>query len=62
MTPRITGWIDASATVRHGMPHWPGKPLIARPRLAVSHLARWAILGSIGGNSPAGRDSAGAAR
>jgi kynurenine formamidase len=39
MTPEITGWIDVSVTVRHGMPHWPGHPPIARPRLTVSHLA-----------------------
>jgi arylformamidase len=41
-------WIDASVTVRHGMPHWPGNPPIVLERVLdigrgdecnVSHLA-----------------------
>ena len=44
----VTGWIDVSVTVRHGMPHWPDNPPIVLQRVLdtgrgdgcnVSHLA-----------------------
>jgi kynurenine formamidase len=25
------GWIDVSGTVPHGMPHWPGNPMVCLP-------------------------------
>jgi arylformamidase len=31
--PEMTGWIDVSVTVRHGMPHWPGNPPIVLERV-----------------------------
>ena len=46
--PVVTGWIDVSVTVRHGMPHWPDNPPIVLERVMdlhrgdacnVSHLA-----------------------
>ena len=46
--PEMTGWIDVSVTVRHGMPHWPDNPAIVLERVLdtgrgdecnVSHLA-----------------------
>ena len=46
--PGVTGWIDVSVTVRHGMPHWPDNPPIVLERVMdlhrgdacnVSHLA-----------------------
>ena len=46
--PEMTGWIDVSVTVRHGMPHWPDNPPIVLERVLdtgrgdpcnVSHLA-----------------------
>ena len=24
-------WIDVSVSIRHGMPHWPGNPVICLP-------------------------------
>jgi arylformamidase len=48
MTSEMTGWIDVSVTVRHGMPHWPDNPPIVLQRVMdtgrgdecnVSHLA-----------------------
>ena len=44
----MTGWIDVSVTVRHGMPHWPDNPPIVLQRVMdvgrgdecnVSHMA-----------------------
>ena len=46
--PGVTGWIDVSVTVRHGMPHWPDNPPVVLERVMdlhrgdacnVSHLA-----------------------
>jgi arylformamidase len=48
MTSEMTGWIDVSVTVRHGMPHWPDNPPIVLQRVMdtgrgdecnLSHLA-----------------------
>ena len=37
--PGVTGWIDVSVTVRHGMPHWPDKPPIVLERVMDPHRA-----------------------
>lgn len=63
----VMDWIDASVTVRHGMPHWPDNPPIVLQRVLdtgrgddcnVSHLAAGAILRPIGLSQPVSAEAA----
>lgn len=40
----VTDWIDASVTVRHGMPHWPGnRPIVLQWVPDTGRGADWIV-------------------